>query len=130
MVGKLSRSLKKRIETVSPEVMSIFLDYHWPGNVRQLSNTIERSILLEDSRMIRPENVSLPDVASPAAQLPPPPASIKLSDEEEKQLIYKALEDNLWIQKDAAHQLGISPRALNYRIKKFGIVHARWRKHK
>ena len=130
LVGKLSRSLKKRIDTISPEVMRIFLDYHWPGNVRQLSNTIERSILLEDTRMIRPENVSLPDVASPAAQLPPPPASIKLSGEEEKQLIHQALEENLWIQKDAAQQLGISPRALNYRIKKFGIVHARWRKHK
>jgi transcriptional regulator with GAF, ATPase, and Fis domain len=36
----------------------------------------------------------------------------------------------LWIQKDAARQLGISPRALNYRIKKLGITHARWRKNK
>jgi DNA-binding NtrC family response regulator len=130
LVGKLSRSLKKRIDTVAPEVIRLFLEYPWPGNVRQLSNTIERAILLEDTRMIQSENVSLPDVASPAAQLPPPPASLKLSEAEEKQLIHQALEDNLWIQKDAARQLGISPRALNYRIKKFGIVHARWRKHK
>jgi transcriptional regulator with PAS, ATPase and Fis domain len=130
LLGKLSRSLKKRIESISPEVIHLFLEYHWPGNVRQLSNTIERAILLEDTRMIRHESVSLPDVAGPAAQLPPPPASLKLSDDQEKQLIFQALEDNLWIQKDAAKQLGISPRALNYRIKKYGIVHARWRKHK
>jgi transcriptional regulator with GAF, ATPase, and Fis domain len=45
-------------------------------------------------------------------------------------VIAGALEDNLWIQKDAARQLGISPRALNYRIKKLGITHARWRKNK
>ena len=130
LVGKLSRSLKKRIESVTPEVIQMFLDYAWPGNVRQLSNTIERSILVEDSNMIRLENVSLPDPDSAVAQLPPPPSSLKLSGDEEKQLIYRALEDNLWIQKDAAKQLGISPRALNYRIKKFGIVHSRWRKHK
>jgi len=45
-------------------------------------------------------------------------------------MIHRALEDNLWIQKDAALQLGISPRALNYRVKKLGISHHRWRKNK
>ncbi len=129
LVGKLSRSLKKKIESITPELIRMFLDYPWPGNVRQLSNTIERAILLEDTQMIRPENVSLPDAYNAVAQLPPP-ASLKLSGDEEKQLIYQALKDNLWIQKDAAHQLGISPRALNYRIKKYGISHPRWRKHK
>jgi transcriptional regulator with GAF, ATPase, and Fis domain len=55
---------------------------------------------------------------------------LKLSAADEKKLIAKALADNLWIQKDAARQLDISPRALNYRIKKLGITHARWRKNK
>jgi len=45
-------------------------------------------------------------------------------------MISNALEDNLWIQKDAAHQLGITPRALNYRINKLGITHSRWRKNR
>jgi transcriptional regulator with GAF, ATPase, and Fis domain len=45
-------------------------------------------------------------------------------------MISSALEKNLWIQKDAAHQLGITPRALNYRINKLGITHSRWRKNK
>ena len=45
-------------------------------------------------------------------------------------MIARALDENLWIQQDAALQLGISPRALNYRIKKLGITHARWRKNK
>ena len=48
----------------------------------------------------------------------------------EKEFILKALQDSLWIQKDAADRLGISPRALNYKIKKFGITHPRWRKNK
>jgi transcriptional regulator with GAF, ATPase, and Fis domain len=45
-------------------------------------------------------------------------------------MIYNALEENLWIQKDAARQLGLSLRALNYRIKKLGITHFRWRKNR
>jgi transcriptional regulator with GAF, ATPase, and Fis domain len=45
-------------------------------------------------------------------------------------MIYRALEENLWIQKDAARQLQITPRALNYRIKKLGITHAKWRRNK
>jgi transcriptional regulator with GAF, ATPase, and Fis domain len=45
-------------------------------------------------------------------------------------MILKALEESLWIQKDAARRLDISPRALNYRVKKLGISHHRWRKNK
>jgi len=40
------------------------------------------------------------------------------------------LEESLWVQKEAAELLGITPRALNYKIKKFGISHPRWRKNK
>jgi len=59
-----------------------------------------------------------------------PAAGLKLTAVQEKDLISKALQDNLWIQKDAARQLGISPRALNYRVKKLGISHHRWRKNR
>jgi len=48
----------------------------------------------------------------------------------EREMILKALTENLWVQKNAARCLGISPRALNYKIKKFGITHQNWRKHK
>jgi transcriptional regulator with GAF, ATPase, and Fis domain len=58
---------------------------------------------------------------------PPPTDSL---DERERETILEALEDCLWIQKDAALRLGISPRALNYKIKKHGITHTRWRKNK
>jgi DNA-binding NtrC family response regulator len=129
LLGKLGRSLKKNIDAFEPEVIRMFQQYPWPGNIRQLSNTIERAILMEDETVIRKENISLPktDALSPAKTKP---AGLKLSSDQEKELISRALEDNLWIQKDAARQLGITPRALNYRIKKFGITHARWRKNK
>ena len=107
----------------------MFRRYPWPGNIRQLSNTIERAILLEDQMVIRKSSVSLPEnenLASPHIQ----PVGLKLSKDEEKAMITKALDDNLWIQKDAAKELGLTPRALNYRIKKHGITHNRWRKNK
>ena len=129
LLEKLGRSVKKKIRSIDPEVIEMFRQYPWPGNIRQLSNTIERAILLEDQSVIRKISVSLPKIGDLTPQKAPP-TGLKLSEEEEKELIAGALEDNLWIQKDAARQLDISPRALNYRIKKLGITHARWRKNK
>jgi len=129
LLEKLGRSVKKKINSIHPEVIEKFRQYPWPGNIRQLSNTIERAILLEDQTVIRESSVSLPKIetlALPKTQ----PTGLKLSENEEKEVIARALDENLWIQKDAALQLGISPRALNYRIKKLGITHARWRKNK
>jgi DNA-binding NtrC family response regulator len=130
LLGKLCRALKKKIDGFSPQVLSMLQAYDWPGNIRQLSNTIERSILVEDGNVIQAESISLPEIRKPSAEIETAPANLKLTAEQEKEMIHRALEDNLWIQKDAALQLGISPRALNYRVKKLGISHHRWRKNK
>ena len=125
---KLSRVAKKAIDSFTPEVIETFRHYPWPGNIRQLSNTIERAVLLEDEKVISLKSISLPDldaVKAPNNHL----MKLRLSANQQKQMISNALEDNLWIQKDAARQLGITPRALNYRIKKLGITHARWRRN-
>ncbi len=129
LLSKLGRSVKKKIDAFEPEVIEMFRQYPWPGNIRQLSNTIERALLMEDEMVIRRENISLPKVDALSASKTKP-AGLTLSPDQEKELISGALENNLWIQKDAARQLGITPRALNYRIKKLGITHARWRKNK
>ena len=129
LLMKLGRSVKKKFNSFAPDVIELFQQYPWPGNIRQLSNTIERAILLEDDREIRPESISLPDLGdkeSPNHMA----VGLRLSEDQEKHMISHALEENLWIQKDAARQLGITPRALNYRIKKLGITHSRWRKNK
>ncbi|HSO59906.1 MAG TPA: sigma-54 dependent transcriptional regulator [Desulfobacterales bacterium] len=129
LLDKLGRSLKKSVEGFSPEVIRMFQEYAWPGNIRQLSNTIERAILVEDGPVIQPESIALPESQkSPVAS--EPATGLKLTAAQEKEMISKALQDNLWIQKDAARQLGISPRALNYRVKKLGISHHRWRKNR
>ena len=129
LLAKLGRSMKINIDSFASEVLESFRQYPWPGNIRQLSNTIERALLMEDGMVIQPESISLPKIDA-ISSLNIKPTGLKLSLDEEKEMISSALENNLWIQKDAARQLGITPRALNYRIKKLGITHARWRKNK
>jgi DNA-binding NtrC family response regulator len=129
MLDRLSRAVKKRVDTLSPEVLVMLKTYPWRGNIRELSNALERAIFLADSPEIGATHISVPQIGEwPASAAPS--KSLRLSDEEERQMILRALEKNLWIQKDAARELGLSPRALNYRIQKLGITHARWRKNK
>jgi DNA-binding NtrC family response regulator len=129
LLDKISRALRKRILGFSPEVIQIFQSYGWPGNVRQMANIIESSVILEESPEIQKATLPLPDAAiePPATAAVDPVDALKRS---EQQQIIAALEDNLWIQKEAARSLGISPRALNYKIKKYGITHHRWRKNR
>jgi DNA-binding NtrC family response regulator len=129
MLDRLSRAVKKRIDTLSPEVLVMLKTYPWRGNIRELSNAIERAIFLTDSAEIGATHISIPQISEQPAS-PAPSKHLRLSDEEERQVIFRALENNLWIQKDAARELGLSPRALNYRIQKLGITHDRWRKNK
>ena len=129
MLDRLSRAVKKRVDTLSPEVLVMLKTYPWRGNIRELSNAIERAIFLADSPEIGATHISIPQI-SEGPVTPAPSKHLRLSDEEERQMIFRALEKNLWIQKDAARELGLSPRALNYRIQKHGITHDRWRKNK
>ncbi|WP_028584851.1 sigma-54-dependent transcriptional regulator [Desulfogranum mediterraneum] len=134
LLQKSAASMGRTIKGFSPEAIETLCSYHWPGNIRQLANTIERAIILEDSQLVQPASIQLPEQIiaeqQPQAQtqtLLQPGESLQVHEQE---LIIRALEDNLWVQKNAAHQLGISPRALNYKIKKFGITHPNWRRNK
>jgi len=120
-------TLKKRINSFSPDSLAIIKSYNWPGNIRQLANTIERAVILEDSDSIQSDSIQIPDFHQPTHQFR---RTSEPLETQEKELILRALEENLWVQKNAAKQLGISPRALNYKVNKFGITHPNWRKNK
>ncbi len=62
LLEKLGRTVKKKVNSIDPEVIDMFRQYPWPGNIRQLSNTIERALLLEDQMVIRKSSVSLPEI--------------------------------------------------------------------
>ncbi len=127
LLDKSCAMLKKKIHRFSPDSLAIIKSYSWPGNIRQLSNTIERAVILEDSKMIETSSIHIPDFHQPVS---PSRKNNEPLETHEKELILRALEDNLWVQKNSAKQLGISPRALNYKINKFNITHPNWRKNK
>lgn len=121
LLKKISRSVKKNITAFSQSVLNRIMTYDWPGNIRELSNSIERAVILEESSIIQDKNFHCPACESECGAYDADP---------KKQLILNALRDALWIQKDAAKRLGMSPRKLNYHIKKYGIRHPRWRKNR
>jgi DNA-binding NtrC family response regulator len=129
LLEKICRNVKKLIRGFSPEVIALFRRYHWPGNIRQLSNAIERAVLLEESSVIQKDSVSFPETVGTTtkegSKLDLQPLSVQ-----EKESILSALERSLWIQKDAAKLLGVTPRALNYKIKKLSITHPSWLKNR
>jgi DNA-binding NtrC family response regulator len=138
LLEKSCKSLRRRdIRGFSQRAMESIQAYDWPGNIRQLANTIERAVILEDDCLIHEENLSLPaikkletiqhkDFTMPLAE----PAMDASLAGQEKELILKTLEECLWVQKDAAGKLDVSPRALNYKIRKLGITHPHWRRNR
>ncbi|MCL1980872.1 MAG: sigma-54 dependent transcriptional regulator [Proteobacteria bacterium] len=128
MLEKFTLSLNKgNIKGFTPEALATIQGYDWPGNIRQLANIIERAVILEEKNLIGLSSLHIPELSQAMAPL------IQVTEPleaHERELILKALTESLWVQKDAARRLGISPRALNYKIKKFGITHQNWRKHK
>jgi transcriptional regulator with GAF, ATPase, and Fis domain len=132
-IKRFSGELKKKIEGLEPEALKLLMRYHWPGNIRELENAIERAMLLADGTHIAAEDLRLGDtgtVGSPreaASIIKIPPTGIPLEDIERLALI-EALKMSNWVQKDAAELLGISPRVMNYKIKVLGIEFPRGRR--
>ena len=128
LLKKSCSNTKKEIHGFSDNALAIIKSYHWPGNIRQLANTIERAVILEDNELISTDSIHIDDFHNPARIASS--NNIEPLEVHEKELIVRALEENLWVQKNAAKKLGISPRALNYKVNKFGITHPNWRKNK
>jgi len=124
-IKKYAAELKKKVEGVTPDAQKLLLRYNFPGNIRELENTIERAALLADSRFIEADDLRLGEATSSgdglgAAVVKLPPTGIAL-EEIERQALVEALRMSNWVQKDAAELLHISPRVMNYKIKVLGI---------
>jgi DNA-binding NtrC family response regulator len=96
------------------------LDYTWPGNVRELRNTLEAAVALCPADRLRPEDIRIPEAHELPLAEELPEASFSL-EEGERQIIIRALKETGGVQKTAAELLGISRRAIHYKIKKYGI---------
>jgi DNA-binding NtrC family response regulator len=112
---------------ITDEAMQVLMDYSWPGNVRELKHVIEAGVVLSSGGIMQPEDLHLEPVDEPIAAATEEAGGAALSlEESEKRAILRALEQSNWVQKDAADVLGISRRAIHYKVKKYGIdVHRR-----
>jgi transcriptional regulator with GAF, ATPase, and Fis domain len=91
--------------------------YPWPGNIRELQNVIERSVLMSDGNVLGPHHLP-PDLLAAAADNSEPVTTL---DSHERALILKALVEQNWNQSQAARVLGITRDLLRHRIKKYGL---------
>jgi DNA-binding NtrC family response regulator len=132
-IRKFAAELKKKIDGLEPEAQKLLMRYNWPGNIRELENTIERGILLAEGRAIAPGDLRLGEVAMSGGRndhgaiVKIPPTGIPL-EEVERHALTEALKMSNWVQKDAAELLSISPRVMNYKIKTLGIEFPRGRR--
>ncbi len=114
---------------LGPEALNTLQRYAFPGNVRELENILERAITLCEGNEIQPADLALPettDVGTMSGEelLATPPEGVALEEyleNIERQAILKALDQTGNNKTAAAKQLGITFRAMRYRLKKLGL---------
>jgi DNA-binding NtrC family response regulator len=119
LASRFIEELTKGRARFSDTVAACLERYPWPGNVRELRNAMERAVLLSHSELILPEH--LPTRVRAAAENPPPPetADVERLEEIERQAIMQALRQHDFNRTETARALGISRRALLYKLQRF-----------
>ncbi len=108
--------------SLSPEAIEALNGYDFPGNVRELENILQRAVTLAESKQIGVADLQLPQVKGAKSAEKTARRSLGgLLDDTEKSQILEALEDHRWNRTKAASALGITARALRYRLRKLGI---------
>ncbi len=118
MIEKFNIETNKRVERVDEEAMAILMQYHWPGNIRELKNVIERSVVLARDNIITKKEIGNcirlePDKLEKSEDM-------SLTNVEKKH-IYKVLMDNGWNISKSADILGIDRTTLYKKIKEYEL---------
>lgn len=102
--------------------LHVFLHYSWPGNVRELENTIERLVIMSGTDRISAQDLPV-SLSIRRAKTVDRSVSLTSNVEEiERSNIIDALDKTGWVQAKAAKILGITPRQIGYKIKKYNLV--------
>jgi formate hydrogenlyase transcriptional activator len=128
---QLARRMNKIIETIPSETMEALCDYHWPGNIRELQNVIERAVILSSGPMLK---VSASDLRARSASATNGNGESvgsterrdmrSLLEETERKQILNVLEETNWVvagPNGAAARLGMKRSTLQLRMQKLGL---------
>jgi len=120
-VQQAARQMRKTIDTIPQETMEALTRYRWPGNIRELENVIERSVILSPGPVLR---LSPRDLNS---RVPPDRSADRYQtlEEVERNHILRTLKETRWILSGptgAASRLGLNRSTLYFRMKKLGVA--------
>jgi transcriptional regulator with PAS, ATPase and Fis domain len=113
-----ARQCKRSITSISPETMTALCRYHWPGNIRELENLIERSVILSQGQSLE----------VPLGELKPAGAKTAVEptfEDIQRQHIVRVLDECNWViagRSGAAAKLGMKRTSLQYKMQKLGIT--------
>jgi formate hydrogenlyase transcriptional activator len=129
---QFARRMNRAIDTIPSETMSVLVACHWPGNIRELQNLVERAVILSTGPVL---NVPLRDLQSQAPAAVPSnapangkPRRIETLEDVERRHVLETLEATDWVvggPKGAAVLLGLKRSTLQVRMEKLGIRRAR-----
>ncbi|MDA0838579.1 MAG: sigma-54 dependent transcriptional regulator [Planctomycetota bacterium] len=123
-IEKYARRHNKTISGIEPHGLHRMMAYRWPGNIRELENVVERAVVLALDETIKSDQLPAflpeqPEQMDPDLTPPIPGASLK---ELERYAIVKTLEQFEGHRAKSAAALGISVRALQYKLKEYGLL--------
>jgi len=127
-VERYAQKARKRIRSISKETLDLFEAYHWPGNIRELQNVIERAVILSDADVFRADSSWL--TPTPADGVVPAGSLTADLAQREKAIIEDALRDAHGViggATGAAAKLGLPRQTLESRMRKLGIDRYRFK---
>jgi len=121
-VDAYNTEFKRRVREVAPDAMKRLRAHGWPGNIRELRNTVERAMLLGEGDVLHVSDFTIGGVSATKLddRLELPASGIDL-EELERSLVVQALTRTQWNQTRAAGLLGLNRDQIRYRIEKFHL---------
>jgi two-component system response regulator PilR (NtrC family) len=127
-IQKFTKELGKDVRGVTPEALAVLERYHWPGNIRELENALERAIVLGASEMLGvdslPESVRRERPAREPESLDLPDDGLDLEatlDDLERRYLRRALDRTRGVQTKAAELLRMTFRQFRYKVQKHNL---------
>jgi transcriptional regulator with GAF, ATPase, and Fis domain len=118
LADRFARQLRKKVEPIPPQVMRTLQEYHWPGNIRELENVIQRAIILTSDGVLSLNEISLPLSIEQSA---PPSTTLEAVEREHILRVLVATSWRIEGPRGAAQILGLKPSTLRSRLQKLAI---------